>query len=320
MDMALLLVFGLAFYITWGIGSNDQNMAPLTGSGLLNITAITILGGISAFLGAVLMGGRVEETIGRGLLSGTVVPLETLIIVFSIATWLTIASYFGWPVSTTHSAVGAVLGMGWIKWGIDGIVWNNILKILFSWVASPVIGLLATMSLVLLTKSFLQHRVQGLRRYIRLTRYFAYFLLFWSCFMSFIAGANNIGNATAFLSLQSAYDPTVVRAVVSLGMLLGLVILGRRVIRSVGSKLVELTPITGLSTQICVSSVMLVGTYLGIPLSSTQILVGAITGVGLAEGSWIDLNRLSKIFCIWLVTFLGAASISAVTYLSIHLF
>lgn len=320
MDVILPLVFGLAFYIAWGIGSNDQNMAPLKGSGLLNITAITVLGGISAVFGAVLMGHRVEETIARGLLSGTVVPVETLIIVFSIATWLTIASYFGWPVSTTHSAVGAVLGLGLIKWGIYGVVWNNVIKILVTWVASPVIGLTATLSLVRVTKNFLRYRMRGLRMYIRFTRYCAYFLLVWSCFMSFIAGANNIGNATAFLSVQSVYDPIAVRTFIGLGMLLGLVVLGRKVIKSVGSKLVELTPVTGLSTQICVSSVMLVGTYLGIPLSASQILVGAITGAGLAEGNWINLNHLSKIFCIWLATFLGAASISIVTYLSLCLF
>jgi len=105
----------MAIYIAFSTGANDETMAPLARSGFVKVGMAALLGGIMAFFGAVFLGYKVEETIGKKLLVGTVTTTDAVIIVFSIATWLTVASYWGWPISTTHSSVGAAVGLGLMK-------------------------------------------------------------------------------------------------------------------------------------------------------------------------------------------------------------
>lgn len=320
MDVNLLAGFGMALYVAWGIGSNDATMATLAGSGFLNLKSTALLGGVMAFLGAVLLGQRVEATIGKNLLLGSITVIDVLIILFSTATWSTIASYRGWPISTTHSAVGAVMGLGLIKLGLDGIAWETLSGIAMAWAVSPLIGLIGALVLSKLLKWILRRRVHGLRQQMEISRISAFLLLFWASLTSFSRGANDVANVTAFLSNLPQYDPLLVRAIGGVGMTLGLVVLGRKVIRSVGSDLVELNPVTALAPQISVALTMFIGTWFGLPLSGTHILVGAIIGLGLAEGIWMNIKGITKILYIWVATFTGAAGITVAIYLIINLF
>lgn len=315
MEIILLAGLAIAFYVAWGIGSNDETMAPLAGSGFASVNVTALLGGIMAFFGAVLFGERVEETIGKKLLIGTPTYVDVLIIVFSIATWLTIASYRGWPISTTHSSVGASIGLGLIKWGTSGIAWNNLSGVVIAWIASPLVGFIGAILLAKILRRIIRSHVTGLRQQMRIARISAFFLVFWVSLTSFSRGANDVANATAFLSAMPQYDPLLVRTLGGIGMAIGLLILGRKVIRSVGLNLVKLNPVTGLATQISVALIMFIGTWAGLPLSGTHVLVGAITGLGLAEGIWINIKGLKEILYTWVATFIGAAGISVATYL-----
>lgn len=314
-----LLGMFLALYVAWGIGSNDETMSPVVGSRFLGLSALTVIGGIFAYLGAALLGQHVETTIGRELLLGSVTMYETLIIVFSLSTWITIASSMGLPISTTHGMVGAAVGVGLTKWGIKGIAWTRIGRIMVAWIASPLLGLASSYLVTLLTTRILRRRVKGMIGFVKLSRASAYMLFIWACFMSFIRGANDIGNATAFLSTRTIYNPLLVRSVVAAGMVLGLVVMGRRVLKVVGVELVELTPMTALVTQFCASMIMLVATLFGIPLSGSYILIGSVVGVGLAGGSYINTRRVLEISTIWLGTFAGAATISSVVMILVDL-
>lgn len=314
METILLASFGMAIYIAFSIGANDETMAPLAGSGFVKVGTAALLGGLMAFFGAVFLGYKVEETIGRKLLVGTVTTTDAIIIVFSIATWLTVASYRGWPISTTHSAVGAAMGLGLIKWGIGGIAWERISGVVGAWVASPLIGLLVTMMLAKAMKRVLHAHMTGLRQRMRLSREAAFFLLGWVSFSAFSRGANDIGNATAFISIMPGQDPLLVRLVVGVGITFGLLILGRRIIRSVGLNLVKLSPMSALVAQISIASIMFIATLLGFPISGTHVLVGAVTGLGLAEGTWINVKALKEMLYMWVATFVAASGISAATY------
>jgi PiT family inorganic phosphate transporter len=260
MDYVLLLALIVAFYVSWSIGSNDETMAPLAGIGFIDILMITVIGGVSALIGAITLGQRVEHTMGQELIVGSVTSLEALIIVFSIATWVTLSSWRGWPISTTHSAVGSAVGMGLIKWGIQGVAWGRVLAIMGAWVASPLVGLAFSYLIAKVLMRIIKSKIRGLVNYVKAARLSAYTLFALGVAMSFIRGANDIGNATAFVNVQSGYNPVVIRALIGVGMTFGLIILGRRVLKSVGVELVELTPYRGLFAQLCATFILFGGT------------------------------------------------------------
>ena len=320
MDYVLLLALIVAFYVSWSIGSNDETMAPLAGIGFIDILMITVIGGVSALIGAITLGQRVEHTMGQELIVGSVTSLEALIIVFSIATWVTLSSWRGWPISTTHSAVGSAVGMGLIKWGIQGVAWGRVLAIMGAWVASPLVGLAFSYLIAKVLMRIIKSKIRGLVNYVKAARLSAYTLFALGVAMSFIRGANDIGNATAFVNVQSGYNPVVIRALIGVGMTFGLIILGRRVLKSVGVELVELTPYRGLFAQLCATFILFGGTWFGLPLSSSHVLVGSVVGVGLAENTWVNFEKLLNIFFVWVFTFVGAAGICIFIYLSANLF
>ena len=319
MSVIMPISFGIAFYVAWGIGGNNGTMAPLAGSGLTTVRRAAFLGAIMAFLGAAFLGYRVEKTIGRDLLLYGIDPIDVFIVVFSMATWSIMASYRGWPVSATHSGVGAAIGLGLMKWGKLGVNWVLLTNIALMWFLSPLIGLFGAMIVMRAARHFLRKHTAGLEREMKIARLSAVPLVMWSCVHAFSWGANDIGTATAFLSVIYG-NSLLVRIVVGLGMLLGSMVLGKRVTRSVGLKLVRLDPVMALSAEMTVAIIMLFGTLLGLPLSGTHILVGAVIGVGSARGIWINVKGLKQIVATWLATFFIAIIMCVIIFLAIATF
>lgn len=305
----------IAFYVAWSIGANDETVAPLAGSGALSLKTAAALGGATALLGALFMGQRVEATLGGGIITGTLTHTEGLVALFSLASWLTAASYLGWPVSTTHSSVGAIIGLAVAKWGLHGVRWVTLGYVSVIWVASPFIGFAGSVIIHRVTRLVLRERVKGLVAQMKLARRSTVILAFWVLLTSFFRGANDIGNATAMLGDIAGIDRPVLRGLVAVGMALGLFVAGRNVIQKVGVDLVNLDPISALSSQIAVALTMLVSTYLGVPLSGSHVLVGAVVGLGMSRGTWVNVKGVKGITITWLATFLAAAAISGAFYL-----
>jgi len=143
--IGLAALFGL--FMAWGIGANDvaNAMATSVGSKALTIKQAILVAAIFEFLGAVLAGGAVTSTIRKGivdadLLSGTpeLLIYGMLSALLAAGTWLLIASRNGWPVSTTHSIVGAIVGFAAVGIGVDAVHWDQVGTIVVSWVISPV--------------------------------------------------------------------------------------------------------------------------------------------------------------------------------------
>jgi PiT family inorganic phosphate transporter len=132
--------------MAWGIGANDvaNAMATSIGSGALTIRKAIIIAAIFEFTGAVLAGGEVTSTIRSGIIDSSFVVNEPELLIFgmlaallSAATWLLIASRQGWPVSTTHSIVGAIVGFSVVAFGMASVEWGKVGTIVASWVISP---------------------------------------------------------------------------------------------------------------------------------------------------------------------------------------
>lgn len=145
--LALVLIAG--FYMAWNIGANDvaNAMGTSVGSGALTLKKAVIIAAILEFTGAFFFGAHVSDTIQNGIIDGSIFanrPLELvygmLAALIAAGVWLQIASYFGWPVSTTHAIVGAVIGFGAVVGGVEAVYWDNVSYIVSSWVLSPILG------------------------------------------------------------------------------------------------------------------------------------------------------------------------------------
>ncbi len=152
MDLStILLWFGIlaCVYMACNIGANDVANAMGTSVGAKSLTfrQAVLVAAIAEFAGAVLVGGHVSDTVRKGMVDPNLfadVPMHLVYGMISsliaASIWLHIASSLGWPVSTTHSIVGAVVGFGFIAGGADAVNWGKVGFIAMSWVVSPVLG------------------------------------------------------------------------------------------------------------------------------------------------------------------------------------
>lgn len=141
-----MLACGFGLFMAWGIGANDvaNAMATSVGSRAVTIRQAVVIAAVFEFSGAFLAGGQVTQTIRKGMLDTSLfVHTPELLIYGMLASllaagvWLLIASYFGWPVSTTHSIVGAIVGFAAIGIGAEAVHWDKIVAIVLSWIISP---------------------------------------------------------------------------------------------------------------------------------------------------------------------------------------
>jgi len=149
-DIILIILVLLAgFYMAWNIGANDVSnaMGTSVGSGALTLFKAVIIAGVLEFCGAFFLGGNVSKTMQQGIVNPEFFAHDPKILLYGMisaliatAVWLQIASYFGWPVSTTHAIVGALIGFGALIGGVHTVHWADVGKIALSWVISPALS------------------------------------------------------------------------------------------------------------------------------------------------------------------------------------
>jgi PiT family inorganic phosphate transporter len=145
----LILAAAFGLFMAWGIGANDvaNAMATSVGSKAITVKQAIILAAIFEFLGAFLAGGEVTATIRKGIVDSSHFVQEPELLIYGMLAallasgfWLLIASRNGWPVSTTHTIVGAVVGFAAVGVGMDAVKWDKVGTIVMSWVVSPLLA------------------------------------------------------------------------------------------------------------------------------------------------------------------------------------
>ena len=390
--IVLAVMFGL--YMTWGIGANDvaNAMGTSVGSGALSVKQAIIIAAIFEFAGAFLAGGHVTKTIRKGIIDPSTVIDQPEILVWGMlsaliaaAIWLTVASWLGWPVSTTHSIIGAIVGFAIVGIGVEAVNWPKIGTIVLSWLVSPIVGgalsfflmisiqklILDTekplinakryapyyvflvgfvISLVTLFKglkhldidlsvaqSFIFSGILALiltiisyflinkidapsgesvrEQFKQVEKIFGILMIFSASAMAFAHGSNDVANGigpmAAVISIvdsggevvQKSDLPIWILFVGGLGIVIGLSTLGYRVMLTIGTKITELVPTRGFSAELAAAATVVIASRTGIPVSTTQIAVGAVMGVGLARGiGALDLRVIGGIMMSWVIT------------------
>lgn len=457
------LVLVVGFYMAWNIGANDVSnaMGTSVGSGALTLRKAVFLAAILEFCGAFFVGANVTETMQRGLIDPEMFLTEPMILILGMTAallgtglWLQVASYFGWPVSTTHAIVGAILGFGILIGGSDAVLWGEVASIGISWVVSPIfsaiiaylifgilqrkilyamnpiqatrkllplfffivfttftlslifnglenlnldisfpqaLGIALGLGLIAAALSYLilqrislpegyvepvirhtpqtvisldkaikhlqrvrvasidetHDRVTELVREVRVLskkirdetnfsdraseyrfveKMFVYLQILSACYVAFAHGANDVSNAIGPLAAvldilkngtisQTSQISHWLLALGGLGIVIGLATWGWRVIETIGKKITELTPTRGFCAEFGAATTILIASKLGLPVSTTHCLVGAVLGVGLARGlSALNLNMLREIVLSWIITVPASAGMSILCF------
>jgi len=389
--LVLAVIFGL--FMAWGIGANDvaNAMATSVGSKAITIKQAVIIAAIFEFAGAILAGGQVTSTIRKGIVDVSDLGATPEILVFGMlaallaaGTWLLIASFKGWPVSTTHSIVGSIVGFAIVGIGMDAVYWGKLGKIVMSWVTSPLLaGVISYMlfrsiqKVILETEKPLENArkyvpyyvflvgfvlalvtiMKGLKHvgldlsvgesvvaalicgvlttllgkylvsrvkfdpnadrdfhYANVEKIFGALMVLTACAMAFAHGSNDVANAIGPLAAinsivmtgelsQKSPLPMWILFVGGVGIVLGLAMYGRKVIETVGSKITELTPSRGFCCTLSAASTVVLASGMGLPISTTHTMVGAVLGVGMARGiSSLDMVVVRGIFMSWVIT------------------
>jgi len=322
----LLLGIGLSlsFYLAWCLGANDASNPTecAVGSGVVSLRWALTLFCLFAAFGALTHGYMVIKTIGAG-----VVPelslLGSITTVLSACLWITLCTWRGLPVSTSHSIVGSVVGYGLCQYGAAGVKWQVLGGIGASWLVSPLAAALVATVLYRAMRAWLPAR----RRSEQIARLILVFAL---CFSAFAFGANDVANATGvfFTVAKGSEEMTqsvallALAALGSTGIAVGAFTWGYRVINTVGFKVTRLDPVMGgaaeLSNALAVYLFTTVPFLLfgwGMPISTTLCSVGSIIGVGLARDyRTVSRQTVLRIVAGWVFTVPICAALSAVLY------
>ncbi|SMY37647.1 Low-affinity inorganic phosphate transporter 1 [Photobacterium malacitanum] len=395
--------FGLLMAI--GIGANDvaNAMGTSVGSKALTVKQAIIIAMIFEFAGAYLAGGEVTDTIRQGVIETSLYATHPETLVFGMmsallaaGTWLLVASFMGWPVSTTHSIIGAIIGFACVSVGTNAVDWHSIQGIVGSWLITPLIAgifaylifisaqrlifdtdnpmknakrfvpvymFITAMVIALVTiKKGLKHIglhlstgeawivSLGVSLVIMIVGYFyiqrkyaddslvdsngyagvesvfSVLMVVTACAMAFAHGSNDVANAIGPLSAvvstiessgQIAAQSQIAWWILPLGgigIVIGLATLGHKVMATVGTGITELTPSRGFAAQLATASTVVLASGTGLPISTTQTLVGAVLGVGFARGiAALNLGVVRNIVASWIVT-LPAGALLAVIF------
>ncbi|MEE2623754.1 MAG: inorganic phosphate transporter [Verrucomicrobiota bacterium] len=454
-QMLLILAVVFGFYMAWNIGANDvaNAMGTSVGSGAITVKQAVIIAGIMELAGAVLAGSDVTNTVRKGIFDPTAFEPMSLVLGFlaallAAAVWLQIATWKGWPVSTTHSIVGAVVGIAIMIGGTSIVSWGGVIKIAASWVTSPLcggiisfllfrfiqgriinnkrplqqtyrytpylvfyIGFVLTLvmvykglknlkldlnlgqaliiaaiagavcfavSLSWVKKIRAKHEIERAdlgveleddhpegvpfvrksdpemdpilrppltegsdtpskrweyRRefeYNRMEKIFGLLMVLSACFLAFAHGANDVANAIGPLAAvvdivqsgeiaEKSAVPIWVLLLGGAGIVIGLATWGYKVMETVGKKITELTPSRGFAANIGAATTIVVASRMGMPISTTHTLIGAVLGIGLARGiDYLNLKIVRDIAISWIITIPAGGGLAALFYLILN--
>jgi PiT family inorganic phosphate transporter len=297
-------------YVGWNIGANDTAncIGTTVGCGLLPFRRAAILVAIFAVLGGMLQGHHVMDTIGKGIVKDELNILAVFVALICSGIFVTLATFFRIPTSTSQAIVGGVMGIGL---ALDAnIDYAKVIRIVESWVICPILVMvLAFVLYYLLTR--LLHRIVS--RNILVQNAIGWLAILSGCYVAYSMGANNAGNAVGPIANLGIIHPTVLLAIGGAAIAVGAITYGRRVADTVGKGITPLDIPGAFVAQIASAFGMHLFSIYGIPVSTSSAIVGAVVGVGLVKGARsISQKTIWTILIGWVLT-PSLAALSAYT-------
>ncbi len=317
--LVVIILLGLAFDYTNGFHDAANVVSTVIATRVLAPATAIILAALLNFLGATQISG-VAQTIASGLVEATQTSQITVLcaligaIFWNLMTW-----YLGIPSSSSYALVGGLVGAAWVQVGWKVVLWQGVLyKVIIPMVLSPIAGFLLGLLLMKLLHRLLQMRF--LKRHPDL---FNHLQVASASLMALSHGFNDAQKSMGIITLglfaagviTVPHIPLWVIASCALMMGLGTASGGFRIIRTVGYGITHLKPVQGFAAETGASCVILTAGLLGMPVSSTHMIVGSVTGVGSAKGTKnVRWGIMKKLVLAWIITLPGAGIVAALAY------
>ena len=298
---------GASIYVGWNIGANDTAncIGPTVGCGLLTFRKAVALVAIFVILGGVLQGHHVLKTISRDIVKTELNHTAIMVTLICSGFFVTLATFFRIPTSTSQAIVGGVTGIG-LAVGAR-IDYSEVIIIAESWIICPFLAM--GLSFIL------SHVLSFVLRRIKISAFLLQNALGWlaiisSCYVAYSLGANHAGIAVGLIANTGIANPFILLFIGSSAIAAGAITYGKKVTDTVGKGITPLDIPGAFVAQISSALGIHFFSILGIPVSTSSAIVGAVIGVGITKGTKaISKKAIWTIFGGWVLTpFLAAGS------------
>ena len=333
MDVALglpvlvgLIAVALLFDFLNGLHDAANSIATIVSTRVLRPQFAVLWAAFFNFIAFMVFGLHVAQTIGTGIIDPAIVDAQVIFaalvgaIVWNIVTWA-----LGIPSSSSHALIGGLFGGGVAKAGLSAAVWSGLSKTVIAIVLSPLVGFLLAMMLVAIVSwASVRSTPFAVDRAFRILQFAS------ASLYSLGHGGNDaqktMGIIAVLLYSQGQlggefYVPFWVVLSCQAAMAMGTLMGGWRIVRTMGLRITKLTPMQGFCAETGGAATLFMATFLGVPVSTTHTITGAIVGVGAARRlSAVRWNVASSIVYAWVITMPASAIIAALTWWAIRIF
>ncbi len=340
MEFIVIFMVLSGFFVAWNTGANDAAncIGVPVGANILKFRRAVLIMAVFVVLGAMLQGQQVMDTIGSGIVitdelsyqqyhqtdpspettalmeryfpQGELSDISIAIGLFAAGLSVFFATRAGLPLSTSQSIVGSMAGAGIAIVGLHGELFriSVLLQIFASWIVSPFLTLIAAFviyALLLLATS-------RVKQSLKWDRILSYLVIASSCYFAFSLGANAFGAGLGPLVMRFPEMRTLIAASAGIVLGLGAFVFGHGVTKAVGSDITTLDYAGAFAAQFAAGLGLQVFSRFGIPVSSSQAIVGAVVGVGLVKGAnMVNIKKIQRILLSWFLTPAFAALLAA---------
>jgi PiT family inorganic phosphate transporter len=320
--LVLVVVAALAFDYINGFHDAANAVATVVSTGVLPLRTAILLAALLNFAGA-LTGTAVAATIGRGLIEPSAVTQVVVLSALLAATlWNLVTWYFGIPSSSSHALVGGLVGSAMAHAGAHSIRADGLIKVIESLIVSPVVGFALGFVLMVAIVWACKGRSPS-----RLSRTFRRLQIASAGFMAVSHGSNDAQKTMGIIAMSLAlyagesqagahfHVPLWVMVACAAAMGAGTMAGGVRIIKTMGTKIIELKPIDGFAAETSAAVTILAASHLGMPVSTTHVLSGAIMGVGSSRRvSAVRWGVTVRIMWAWVLTIPVSAAVAWAGY------
>lgn len=323
--LAGLIAVALFFDFLNGLHDAANSIATIVSTRVLRPQYAVLWAAFFNFIAFMFFGLHVAETVGKGIVDVSIVTPAVIFaalvgaIVWNIVTWIA-----GIPSSSSHALIGGLVGAGLAKAGLSAIVWAGLGKTVAAIVVSPATGFVLALVLILVVSwLFVRQTPFAVDSTFRVMQFFS------ASLYSLGHGGNDAQKTMGIIAVllysqgmlgANFYVPLWVVLTCQSALALGTLLGGWRIVHTMGSKITRLNPMQGFCAETGGAITLFAATWLGVPVSTTHTITGAIIGVGAARRvSAVRWGIAGNIVIAWVITLPATAAISALTYLAVGL-
>jgi len=322
----ILIIMGIS--LAFSIGANDETLSALVGAGVIKFKIALIIGGAATGFGMIFFSQEVGETVGADILGSGIKYTQFMLLAVLISSiiWLIIGSFSGIPLSSTHSTVGSIFGVliiySLFKGGINPATafnYEKLLNIILGWFFSPAFGLIITFILFKIIAKLYLSKLRGLNQIEKAERKCNWLLLVSVVFAEIWVGANSAECIGIFYGLYNSNFINIGQyyifvIICGIFVFLGIFFAGRFVIKNLASQMTNARPSEGLILQSSSALILMIATFMGLPISHSHVIVFCILGLNLSQKKETDKKGFLKMGAYWVLTFPIAAILAGFIY------